>query len=296
MHDLPRARLSLIAGAVLLSTGGAAIKLCGMTSWQVASFRSGVAALALLWLAPAPRRAYDWRALMAGAAYAATMILFVLGNKLTTAANTIFLQSTAPLYIALLSPWLLGEPTRRSDLAVMATMAIGLALFFVGEQPSLASAPEPMRGNLIAALDGVTWALTVMAVRWISRDPSASIGAMLVTGNALACLICLPLALPVAHATAADWAVIAYLGVFQIGAAYVLVSAGMRHLTALAGMLLLLLEPVLNPLWAGLIQGERPSNWSLLGGAIVLAATIGSGISSARSPDRRLPRRSPRTG
>ena len=278
-----RARLLVLAGAVLLSTGGAAIKLCGLSSWQVASFRSGIAALVLLWLAPAARRDFDRSALLAGSAYAATMILFVLGNKATTAANTIFLQSTAPLYILLLAPWLLHEPARRSDLLVMATMAVGLTLFFVGEQPSFASAPEPMRGNFLAALAGVTWGLTVMAVRWMSRDPHRNVGAMLITGNALACVIALPFALPVHGATAADWAVVAYLGVVQIALAYLLVSAGMRHLTALEAMLMLLLEPVLNPLWAGVIQGERPNGWALIGGAVVLIGTVVNGLRANRS-------------
>jgi drug/metabolite transporter (DMT)-like permease len=281
MSSAVRARVALLAAAALMSTGGAAIKLCALTSWQVASFRSGVAVLALLWLTPVTRRHFDARALLAGAAYAATMILFVLGNKLTTAANTIFLQSTAPLYIVLLAPWLLREPVRRSDLGVMAAMGLGLALFFIGEQPSFASAPDPVRGNLIAALDGVTWACTIMAVRWMSRDPARSIGAMLMTGNTLAFLVCLPLALPVHGASAVDWLVVVYLGVVQIGLAYVLVSAGLRHVTALEGVLLLLLEPVLNPLWAGLVQGERPGVWALLGGAIILTATIAKTVADS---------------
>lgn len=272
--DATRARLLLLLGAALMSTGGAAIKLSGLTGWQVASFRSGIAGLVLLWLTPVAWRALDRRMLLIGAGYAATMILFVLGNKLTTAANTIFLQSTAPLYILLLGPWLLREPTRRSDLLVTGAMAIGLTLFFVGEQPSFVTAPDPLRGNLIAALDGVTWALTVMGLRWLSRDAARSVGGMLVTGNALAFLVCLPLALPVGNVTAVDWLVIAYLGVFQIALAYLAVSAGLRHVTALQGALLLLLEPVLNPIWAALLHGERPGAWSLLGGAIILAATI----------------------
>jgi drug/metabolite transporter (DMT)-like permease len=276
MASPTRARLLVLVGAVLFSSGGAGIKLCGLTSWQVASLRSGIAGLALLWLAPVARRDVDHRALLVGAAYAATMILFVLANKLTTAANAIFLQSTAPLYVLLLAPWLLGEPTRRGDLAVTAAMALGLALFFVGEQPRFASAPDPLRGNLVAALSGVTWALTVMGLRWLSREPARPIGATLVAGNALACLICLPLALPVRGAAATDWLILAYLGVVQIALAYVLVSAGLRRLTALEGVLLLLLEPVLNPLWAGLLQGEFPGPWSIAGGAVVLGATVGS--------------------
>jgi drug/metabolite transporter, DME family len=278
-----RARLYLFAGAVLFSTGGAGIKWCGLTAWQVASFRSGVAALALLWLRPVTRRDFDRRALLVGSAYAATMILFVLSNKLTTAANAIFLQSTAPLYILVLAPWLLGEPARRSDLAVMAAMAIGLALFFVGEQASFASAPAPLRGNLVAVLSGVTWALTVMGLRSISRDPRRAVGAPLVAGNALAFLVCLPLALPVHAATATDWVIVVSLGVFQIAFAYVLVSSALRALTALEGVLLLLLEPVLNPLWAALLQGERPGPWALVGGAIILSTALGNALRGARA-------------
>jgi drug/metabolite transporter (DMT)-like permease len=273
-----RARLLLLAGAALMSTGGAAIKLCALNGWQVASFRSGVAVLALMWFTPVRRSDIDRRALLTGAAYAATMILFVLGNKLTTAANTIFLQSTAPLYVLLLAPWLLGEPIRRRDLLVMSAMAVGLGLFFVGEQPAYASAPRPLQGNLIAALDGVTWALTVMGLRWMSRDATRAVGGMLVTGNVLAFLICLVPALPVQGTTAVDWLVVAYLGVVQIALAYALVSAGLRHLTALQGVLVLLFEPVLNPVWAGLVHGEWPGAWSLLGGAIILAATIASAL------------------
>src|SRR6185436_18210309 len=107
-----RARLLLIAAAALFSTGGAAIKATSLTGWQVASFRSAVAAAALAAFLPGARRRWTWGTVAVGAAYAATMVLFVLSNKLTTAANTIFLQSTAPLYLLLLGPWLLHEPIR----------------------------------------------------------------------------------------------------------------------------------------------------------------------------------------
>lgn len=275
MH--PRAVLVLLVGAALMSTGGAAIKLCGLTSWQVAGFRSAVAAMALLWLMPVTRRDFDRTALLSGVAYAATMILFVLANKLTTSANAIFLQSTAPLYILLLAPRLLGEPIRRADLAVVAAMAVGLCLFFVGEQPAISTAPDPLRGNLIGAVDGLTWALTIMALRSASRDPNRSAGATLVTGNVIAFLVCLPMAVPVEGASTADWAIVVYLGVVQIALAYVCVSNGLRQVTALQGMLLLLLEPLLNPVWAAIIHGETPGAWSLVGGVIVLAASVANG-------------------
>src|SRR4029079_18136017 len=130
----PRARLQLAAAAMLFSTGGAAIKAAEFTGWQSSSCRSGVAALAILLLTPAARRGWSGRAVLVGFAYAACLTLFVLANRLTTAANTIYLQSTAPLYLLLLSPWLLKEPIRRQDLGFMAAVGVGLALFFVSEQ------------------------------------------------------------------------------------------------------------------------------------------------------------------
>lgn len=276
-----RARLLVLAGAVLLSTGGAAIKLCGLTAWQVASFRSAVAALAVGLLMRPSRVELRGRAALVGIAFASTLVVFVVANKLTTAANAIFLQSTAPLYILLLAPALLGEHLRRSDVGVMLAMGLGLILFFVGEQAPVSSAPEPLRGNLVAAVSGLTWALTVLGLRWLSRDGTGP-AAMLLIGNLLAAVVCLPLALPVVGATPLDWTLIVYLGLFQIVAPYLLLSAGLRHLTALEGMLLLLLEPVLNPVWAALVQGEVPGALSLAGGAVILGASLWKTLSDAR--------------
>ncbi|MEM8996025.1 MAG: EamA family transporter, partial [Acidobacteriota bacterium] len=119
------ARLQLIGAAVLFSSGGAGIKACQMTAWQVASFRCGVAALVLLLVIPATRRPYRIRALLVGCAYATTLVSYVLSNKLTTAANAIFLQSASPLYLLVLAPLLLGESIRRRDLVTMALIAAG---------------------------------------------------------------------------------------------------------------------------------------------------------------------------
>lgn len=269
-------RLQLVAAAALFSTGGAAIKATALGGWQVASFRSGVAALFVLLLVPAARRGWSWRVLVVGTAYAATMILFVVANKLTTAANTIFLQSTAPLYILLLSPWLLKEPIRRQDVVFMAAVGLGLALFFVGAEEPVATAPDPARGNLLAVLSGFCWALTVMGLRWMGSRPEGggSPIATVIAGNGIAFLVGLPLALPVVAATATDWLVIGYLGVFQIGVAYIFMVTAIRHVPALEASTLLLVEPALNPIWAWLLHGERPDQWAIAGGILILGATL----------------------
>jgi DME family drug/metabolite transporter len=281
----PADRLQVLAAALLFSTGGAAIKACTLSSWQVAAFRSGIAALAMLLLLPAARRGWSVRVLPVGIAYAATMICYVVGNKLTTAANTIFLQSTAPLYIMLLGPWLLGERTRRSDLAYMTALAAGMALFFVGGQPAAGTAPRPLLGNLVAAGAGLSWGLTIMGLRWLGRDARArrdqSVSAV-VCGNLLACLAALPLALPVVDSRPADWLLVTFLGVFQIGVAYAFLTRGVRRVPALEVSLLLLLEPVLNPIWALLVHGERPGPWAAGGGAIIIAATAVNTLARGR--------------
>jgi drug/metabolite transporter, DME family len=269
-------RLQLLAAAALFSTGGAAIKATTLGGWQIAGFRSGIAALALLLLLPAARRGWNARVLLVGVAYAATLILFVLANRLTTAANTIFLQSTAPLYILLLGPWLLREPIRRRDLAFMAAVGLGLVLFFVGAETPVATAPDPARGNLLAALSGICWAFTVVGLRWMGRqeEGGGSPLATVVAGNLIALLVCLPMALPVPAAGMLDWLTIVYLGVFQIGLAYVFMTAAIRHVPALEAATLLLIEPALSPIWAWLAHDERPSAWAIAGGLLILGATL----------------------
>lgn len=279
------ARLRVCAAAMLFSTGGAAIKATTLSGWQVASLRSGIAAVALWLLLPASRQRWSWPALAVGAAYAATMIFFVRANKLTTAANTIFLQATAPLYILLLAPWLLQEPIRRRDLTFLAAMAVGLSMVFVGVDRPLASAPDPAQGNLFGLLSGISWALTLIGLRWMGRREELGAGsnmAAVICGNVMACLICLPWALPLTGRGLANWLVVAYLGMFQIGLAYVFLTSAMRHVPALETALLLLLEPVLSPLWAWLVQGEKPGAWSLIGGAVILLATTLKTIRSVR--------------
>jgi DME family drug/metabolite transporter len=275
-HERGRSRVLLFAAAALFSTGGAAIKATSLTGWQVASFRSGVAALAVLLMLPAARRGWTIRATLVGLAYASTMILFVQANKLTTAANTIFLQSTAPIYLVLLGPWLLGERNRRRDFIFMAVMGVGLALFFVGAEQPAETAPRPFDGNLLALLSGVSWAFTVLGMRWMGKGDSGdghSAAVAVVAGNAITFFFCLLWALPVQMAQTTDWFVIAYLGVFQIGLAYICLTSALRHIPALEASLLLLVEPVLNPVWAWIVHSERPGAWALCGGALILVAT-----------------------
>ncbi len=265
----------LVATAVLFSTGGAAIKAASWGGWQIASFRSAIAATILVLAVPEARRGWSWRVLPVALSYAGTLVLFVLATRLTTAANAIFLQSTAPLYVLILAPWLLHEPVRLPDVVYIAVLAGGMTLFFLGTEPAVATAPDPHRGNLIAAAAGVAWALTVTGLRWVARHGSGDATmATVAMGNFAAFLIALPMAIPAHFATPHDIAVILYLGVVQIGFAYALLARAIRHVPAFETTTVLLLEPVLNPIWTWLVHGERPGAWALAGGGIILSATL----------------------
>jgi drug/metabolite transporter (DMT)-like permease len=258
----------------LFSTGGAAIKVDAFSGVQVSALRSGIAAVALLTFMRG-RFARSPHVALPAIVYAATLTLFVLSTKLTTAANAIFLQSTAPLYVLLLGPFLLGEHVTRRDLVYLLAVALGVFSCFAGRPAATTTAPDPALGNALAVICSVTWAFTLIALRYVERDRSRpGLGmAAVVSGNVLASIAALPFAWPFPSASPGEWATIVYLGVCQIGLAYVLLTTAIRRLSALEVSLLLLVEPVLNPLWTWMLRGEHPGTWTIAGGALIVTAT-----------------------
>ncbi len=259
-----RSRLLLLAAAALWSTAGAAMKLCGLDGMQIAGGRSLVSGLFLLAVLPEARRRPGRRVALAVVAYAATVILFAVANKLTTAANAIFIQDSAPLWVLLLSPALLGERASRGQLLAVPVYGLGLALFFLDEL-----SPGQLTGNLVALASGLAFALCIVGLRRAREDGPAA----LVLGNLLAAAVALPLWPSGPAARPLDLALVAYMGVFQLGLAYLCFARGIARVPALEASLLVLLEPVLNPIWTFLMVGEQPGPWALLGGGVVLAAT-----------------------
>lgn len=259
-----RARLEILAAAVLWSTGGAAMKLTKLSGWQIGAGRSLVAA-AFLFLAFRRARARPSARLLAAAAtYAGTVVLFSLANKLTTSANAIFIQDTAPLWVVLLSPLLLHDRPTRGELLSIPVYGLGLGLFFLDEL-----SPGQLAGNFVALASGVCFALCIIALRRVGDEAVAAIA----WGNVLAALVALPMWSTGPTPAATDLGILLYLGVFQLGSAYALFARGVQHTPAVEASLLCLLEPVLNPIWTFFLAGERPGPWALVGGAIVLGAT-----------------------
>lgn len=269
-------RLKILAAAVLFSTSGAAIKYLTLDVWQLAGLRGLIAGVALLVMLPEARRGWTWRTFLVGSGYAGATITFALANRLTTAASAIFLQSTSPLFILLLAPALVGERARRRDLGVLAAMAVGMALFFVGmDQPGRVSR-NPIAGDLIALLSALTWALAMIGSRWIGRGSNApgAVAASAAVGNLLSFLFCLPFGPVLTGLDAGQAGILLYLGIFQLALGYVLISKALPEVPALEVSLLLLVEPVVSPVWAFLVVSEIPGVWSLVGGGIILVATV----------------------
>jgi len=268
-----RSRLYLLAAAVLWSTAGAAVKLSSLSAWQLASGRSLIAALVLALAIPSGRKLPSRRGLLAALAYAATVVSFIIANKLTTSANAIFLQDTAPLYVLLLSPLVLRERPSRGELAAVPVFLLGLSLFFLDQLN-----PGQLWGNVIALGSGVAFALCILGLRAVGEEGSS----VLVWGNLIAGFSVLLPALSGPTPTALDLGLLVFLGVFQLGLAYTLFQRGLRETPAVEASLLILLEPVLNPVWTFLFTGERPGPWALVGGAIILLATAWRTLLGAR--------------
>ncbi len=265
---------ALVALAALLwSSSGLFIKVLPLGALQIAFARSLVAALTIALVVklrggrPFPRP--DALAFACAAAYAGVLIFFVAATKLTTAANAIFLQFSAPIYLVFLEPRLAGRPVARRDLLAVTLCLGAMGLFFVGRLGA-----GTLAGNLLGVVSGLCLALFSMTLKLQrERRPGVDPIGAIILGNLLVAAVCTP-ALPSLRVTLPQAGILLYLGVFQIGVAYLLFNAGMKHLSATAAVVTGTLEAVLNPVWVFLGIGERPSAWALLGGLLILGTII----------------------
>jgi drug/metabolite transporter (DMT)-like permease len=262
--------------ALFWSTGGLCIKLIDWHPISIAGGRSFIAALFMLgvrFLNPRTRRLkFDLRPLWpAGLAYAATMILFVIANKLTASANAIVLQYSAPVWAAVLGWFLFKERLHWEQWGALILVMAGLVLFF---KDGLASGSRA--GDVIALISGVAFGFNsvLMRVQRGGTQADAFILAHLVTA-----LFGVPFFFfypPALNPTAVG--AIFFLGIFQIGVASLLFAYGIKRITAVQAMITAMTEPVLNPVWVLLATGEKPGPSALVGGGIIVAAVVGSSL------------------
>lgn len=258
-----KAVLYLIITSTLWSLGGLLIKLVSWNPLAIAGARSGIAVL--LMFAVKRNLKFNWSFSQIGGAlaYAGTVILFVTSNKLTTAANAILLQYTAPVYVALLGSWFLGERTTKWDwLTIIAVMG-GMSLFFF-DKLTLAG----FWGNACAILSGIAFAGTAVFLR---KQKNESPLESVILGNLLTFVIGIPFMVQSMPNTSSLLGLVC-LGVFQLGISYILYASAMKHVTALEGILIPIIEPVLNPVWVFFFVGEKPGQLAVVGGLIILTA------------------------
>ena len=262
--------LFVLAAALLWSTGGLFIKWTSLSGLELSFCRSFFAAITVAIITRREGFGLNRVTATASVLYATLLILFVMATKETTAANAIFLQYTAPVYLLILEPPLYKEKFRSRDLVTVLICLGGMALFFVGQLR-----PQDVKGNLFALASGLCFALYFLLLRH-PKAREVNRASSVIYGNILAVIITAPWGLAaIPHLSLHDTYSVVYLGVVQLGIAYALFTVAMAGgVRSLDAGIICYIEPVLNPVWVFLVLGERPSTWALLGGAIIIAAVI----------------------
>lgn len=258
--------LALVLVGVLWSTAGVLIKLVPWPPLAIWSARSAIAALVLIAVARPSWRGITRHELGAGLALAATTALFVAANKYTTAANAILIQYSSPAWVALLGAWLLRERASRADWLTIAAALLGVVLFFL-DRLTLAHT----FGNLLAVAAGVAFAAHAVLMRKLALLGQSTLRAIIV-GHLLAAVLGAPALLSAPMLGAEGLGAILALGFLQQALPGLAYAWSMRRVTAMEGMLLPTIEPILSPVWVWLVFGEQPGRWALLGGVIVVSA------------------------
>lgn len=259
----------LVLTSILWSFSGVCTKFISWNGFAVAGIRGLIAALLLLIVNRRPRLPRSGFQVAAIFSYVGLVVLLILSTKLTTAANAILLQYTAPIYSAILGYFVLKEPVTRHDITVIVLVLIGLAVFLYDGLTD-----GRMAGNLIALLSGVCYGAMNVFMRKCDKDAPAD---NIFWGNLLAFVLMLPF-MGRPEITAVNIGIILFMGIFQLGLAYILYSIAIPHVPALEATIITVLEPILNPVWVMLFYGEKPGIRTIIGGAIVLLAISGKDV------------------
>lgn len=266
--------LMLVITALLWSTGGFLVKGIQWHPVAIVGMRSLIAAAVILIAIRKPELTWSLPQLGGAVCYAGTVILYVIANKLTTAANAVLLMYTAPIYVIIFGPWFLKEKASRQDWLAVGAVMVGIVVFFMDKL-----SPEGFLGNMLAVLSGVSFAWMTLFLRKQKRgSPVESV----FLGNLLAAVIGLPFFLREELPEINGILMLIALGTFQLGFSYVLYTKAIQKVRAFEAVLITMLEPVLNPVWVFLLLGEVPGNWALAGGTIVMATVVLHGLAASR--------------
>ncbi len=264
LADHKKGILAVFAAALLWSTGGLFIKLISLNAYQLSGLRSVFAAVVFIILFKKKLLEVNGYTFINASFYAGILILFVIATKMTSAANAIFLQYTAPIYVLFLEPLINKTKYEIINVVTIFFCFAGMILFFVGEL-----SPGHMEGNIVALLSGIAFAAFLIGMR--KNRPEYQFSSIFY-GNVLIGIICLPSLFSIEQFTLPDFGMIAFLGIFQIGLAYAIFSYGLKRVYAIEASLISMIEPVLNPVWVFIWYGEVPAYFAIVGGIIIVSA------------------------
>lgn len=269
--------LLILVAALFWSTGGFFIKSIQLDAYSISLWRSAFAAMTLavfynLMVKKEIRKQSRWlspQIIVTSIVYAALLILFVMATKLTTSANAIFLQFTAPIYVLFFEPIINKTKLKSGDIIAVVITIGAMALFFVGQFDS-----RSVLGNILALSSGLFFACYTLLLKH-ERTGEAGMWQSVIIGHIFIVLAMGSMAIvgvidPLPH-TSNELLMLVFLGVLQIGIPYSLFTLGIHSVSALDALLLSMLEPVLNPVWVFIGIGEQPSIYALTGGTIILA-------------------------
>lgn len=259
--------IEMLICATLWSIAGIFIKLIPWNGFAVSGMRSLIsgATIAVYMLFARHRFVLSRKTFLAGVFSACVYTCFVCANKLTTAANAIVLQFTSPVFIVIFTALIYKTRIRKADAVVVTLTLLGIALFFFDQLK-----PGYILGNLVAIAAGVFMAGMFMTVGELEGEQRFS---GILIGQCLTFLVGLPFIIatkPVFTPTATISILI--LGVFQLGISYILYVKATRYCPPLACCLLGAMEPLLNPVWVMIFDGETPGIFALIGGVIVVVS------------------------
>lgn len=260
--EVQRGRLLILAAAFLWSLAGVFIKFLVLHPLTIVFYRSLFASLAFAPFVARSQLQVRPAIVVSVLSYTAAISAFVAANKLTTAANAIVLQYTAPVFVFLFTRLIWGEKISKLNGSALAVAMLGVAIIATD------SAGEPeMAGVLLALVSGL-----LFAVYMVNLQRTQEVHPVYLTWiNNLLCALLLLLVVKSRLALSLDQAIIlAVMGAVQLGMPYFLFSQGLRTVPLQEASLIALIEPVLNPLWVGLIVGEIPSAATLAGGALIV--------------------------
>jgi DME family drug/metabolite transporter len=269
--------------ALLWSSSGLFIKILSIDAYQISFYRSGIAAITVLIVSTIRNKVssksiklhYDGISVLSSFFFAGILIFFVIATKKTTAANAIFLQFTAPIYLLVLEPMFLKSKFELKNLITIAITIFGMILFFFGRLEI-----GNIHGNLIAIASGICFAcFTLLLKKKRIEQKSENTLNSVILGNAIVALVSFFVVFPDFGLTFTETIILLYMGIFQIGVSYMIFNEGIKYVSATESMIIATMEAIFNPIWVFLGIGEIPSVYAVIGGIIIMSAILWRNLS-----------------